>query len=107
MSDSPRRDNTDRSLARSAWASVPRKSRLVGYGMIGRSHGLPPKILVINLTDKTILTAALELPFADPPLCQPVSPAGLDFFVFDPALRKFPFVLMEVANLDQRRPDLQ
>jgi len=47
------------------------------------------------------------LPFAKPPLCGPVSPAGFDFFVFDPALRKFPFVLVEVANLDQRRPDLQ
>src|ERR1700674_747207 len=32
-----RRDNTDRSLARSAWASVTRKNRPVGYGMIGRS----------------------------------------------------------------------
>jgi len=32
-----RRDNTDRSLARSAWESVPRKNRPVGYGMIGRS----------------------------------------------------------------------
>src|SRR5208282_6614576 len=31
-----RRDNTDRSLARSAWESVPRKNRPVGYGMIGR-----------------------------------------------------------------------
>src|SRR5580693_6079857 len=30
-----RRDDTDRSLARSAWKSVPRKSRPVGYGMIG------------------------------------------------------------------------
>ena len=33
-----RRDNTDRSLARSAWESVPRKNRPVGYGMIGRSE---------------------------------------------------------------------
>src|SRR5208283_5309494 len=33
-----RRDNTDRSLARSAWESVPRKNRPVGYGMIGRSY---------------------------------------------------------------------
>jgi len=32
-----RRDNTDRSLARSAWENVPRKNRPVGYGMIGRS----------------------------------------------------------------------
>jgi hypothetical protein len=32
-----RRDNTDRSLARSAWESVPRKNRPVGYGMNGRS----------------------------------------------------------------------
>src|ERR1700693_1377145 len=32
-----RRDNTDRRLARSAWESVPRKNRPVGYGMIGRS----------------------------------------------------------------------
>jgi hypothetical protein len=32
-----RRDNTDRSLARSAWESVPRKNRPVGYGMVGRS----------------------------------------------------------------------
>jgi hypothetical protein len=32
-----RRDNTDRSLARSAWESVPRKNRPVGHGMIGRS----------------------------------------------------------------------
>src|SRR5580693_10471994 len=31
-----RRDNTDRSLARSAWESVPQKNRPVGYGMIGR-----------------------------------------------------------------------
>src|SRR5580700_12268323 len=31
-----RRDNTDRSLARSATESVPRKNRPVGYGMIGR-----------------------------------------------------------------------
>src|SRR3984957_446224 len=30
-----RRDDTDRSLARSAWESVPRKNRPVGYGMIG------------------------------------------------------------------------
>ncbi|MEA3164463.1 MAG: hypothetical protein QOE88_2281 [Verrucomicrobiota bacterium] len=27
----------DRSQARSAWESVPRKNRPVGYGMIGRS----------------------------------------------------------------------
>src|SRR5580704_15146520 len=33
-----RRDNSDRSLARSAWESVPRKNRPVGYGMIGRSE---------------------------------------------------------------------
>jgi len=32
-----RRDNTDRSLARSAWERAPRKNRPVGYGMIGRS----------------------------------------------------------------------
>jgi hypothetical protein len=32
-----RRDNTDRSQARSAWESVPPKNRPVGYGMIGRS----------------------------------------------------------------------
>ena len=32
-----RRDDTDRSLARSAWESVPRRNRPVGYGMIGRS----------------------------------------------------------------------
>ena len=32
-----RRDNTDRSLARSAWESVPRKNRPVGYGMIGHN----------------------------------------------------------------------
>jgi hypothetical protein len=31
-----RRDDTDRSLARSAWKSVPRKSHPVGDGMIGR-----------------------------------------------------------------------
>jgi hypothetical protein len=30
-----RRDDTDRSLARSAWESVPRKNRPVGHGMIG------------------------------------------------------------------------
>ena len=30
-----RRDDTDRSLARSAWKSVPRKNRPVGYGTIG------------------------------------------------------------------------
>jgi hypothetical protein len=30
-----RRDDTDRSLARSAWKSGPRKNRPVGYGMIG------------------------------------------------------------------------
>src|ERR1700722_57004 len=30
-----RRDDTDRSLARSAWETVPRKNRPVGYGMIG------------------------------------------------------------------------
>src|ERR1700735_2624364 len=29
------RDDTDRSLARSAWKSVPRKSRPFGYGMTG------------------------------------------------------------------------
>src|SRR6202035_884301 len=29
------RDDTDRSLARSAWESVPRKNRPVGYGMTG------------------------------------------------------------------------
>src|ERR1700719_1865726 len=34
-----RRDDTDRSLARSAWESVPRKNRPVGYGMIGRMYG--------------------------------------------------------------------
>jgi hypothetical protein len=33
-----RRDNIDRSLARSAWESVPRKNRPVGYGVIGRSE---------------------------------------------------------------------
>jgi hypothetical protein len=33
-----RRDNTDRSLARSAWESVLRKNRPIGYGMIGRSE---------------------------------------------------------------------
>src|SRR6185369_11873776 len=33
-----RRDNTDRSQARSAWESVPRKSRPVGYGLIVRSY---------------------------------------------------------------------
>ena len=33
-----RRDNTDRSLARSAWESIPRKNRPVGYGMIGRAN---------------------------------------------------------------------
>ena len=33
-----RRDNTDRSQARSAWESVPRKYRSVGYGMIRRSQ---------------------------------------------------------------------
>ncbi len=32
-----RRDNTDRSLARSAWVSIPRKHRPVGYGMIDRT----------------------------------------------------------------------
>jgi hypothetical protein len=31
----------DRSLARSAWKSVPRKNRPVGYGMIGRSQLIP------------------------------------------------------------------
>jgi hypothetical protein len=31
-----RRDDTHRSLARSAWKSVPRKNRAAGYGMIGR-----------------------------------------------------------------------
>jgi hypothetical protein len=31
-----RRDDTDRSQARSTWKSVPRKNRPVGYGMIGR-----------------------------------------------------------------------
>jgi hypothetical protein len=30
-----RRDDTDRSLARSAWESVSRKNRPVGHGMIG------------------------------------------------------------------------
>ena len=34
-----RRDSTDGSLARSAWDSVPRKNRPVGYGMIGRRLG--------------------------------------------------------------------
>ena len=33
-----RRDNTDRSLARSAWESVPRKNRPVGYGMTGAAN---------------------------------------------------------------------
>jgi hypothetical protein len=32
-----RRDNTDRSLARSAWESASRRNRPVGYGLIGRS----------------------------------------------------------------------
>jgi hypothetical protein len=31
-------DDTDRSLARSAWKSVPRKNRPVGYGMIGAAN---------------------------------------------------------------------
>jgi hypothetical protein len=31
-----RRDNTDRSQARSAWECFPRKYRTVGYGVIGR-----------------------------------------------------------------------
>jgi hypothetical protein len=35
-----RRDNTDRSLARSAWESVPGKNRLVGYGMIVAANPL-------------------------------------------------------------------
>ena len=30
----PRRDDTDRSLARSAWQSFPRENRPVGHGMI-------------------------------------------------------------------------
>jgi hypothetical protein len=33
-----RRDETDRSQARSAWKSVPRKNRPVDYGMIGASN---------------------------------------------------------------------
>ena len=33
-----RRDDTDRSLARSAWKSVPRKNRPVGYGVIGAAN---------------------------------------------------------------------
>jgi hypothetical protein len=33
-----RRVDTDRSLARSAWKSVPRKNRPVGYGMIGAAN---------------------------------------------------------------------
>ena len=32
---------------------------------------------------------------------------GLRFFVFDPALRKLPFVFVKITNLDQGRPDLQ
>ena len=35
---------SDRSLARSAWESVPQKNRPVGYGMIGR--GFPDVFLV-------------------------------------------------------------
>jgi hypothetical protein len=38
-----RRDDTDRSLARSAWESVPRKNRPVGYGMI-RYEGRPGRL---------------------------------------------------------------
>ena len=40
-----RRDNTDRSLARSAWESVPRKNRPVGYGMpgIANPRGISPR----------------------------------------------------------------
>jgi hypothetical protein len=41
--DLSRRDNTDRSLARSAWESVPRKNRPVGYGMTGTRKCLPWK----------------------------------------------------------------
>jgi hypothetical protein len=33
----------DRSLARSAWESVHRENRPVGYGMIGRSYPRHPK----------------------------------------------------------------
>src|ERR1700722_5552857 len=38
-----RRGDTDRSLARSAWESVPRKNRPVGYGMIG-NEGRPGRL---------------------------------------------------------------
>jgi hypothetical protein len=40
-----RRDDADRSLARSAWESAPRKNRPVGYGMIGTAN--PRGILVV------------------------------------------------------------
>jgi hypothetical protein len=39
----------DRSLARSAWESVPRKSRPVGYGMNG-AQLIPEVFLVTNHT---------------------------------------------------------
>src|SRR6202035_4586703 len=42
-----RRDNTDRSLARSAWESVPRKNRPVGYGMIGAQ--LIPELFLVHM----------------------------------------------------------
>ena len=43
------RDNTDRSLARSAWESVTQKNRPVGYGMIRRK--LIPAIFLV-VTDR-------------------------------------------------------
>jgi hypothetical protein len=41
-----RRDNTDRSLARSAWESVPGRDRPVGYGMIGRAN---PTVFLVKM----------------------------------------------------------
>ena len=36
----------DRSLARSAWKSVPRKNRPVGYGMIGAAN---PEVFLVEM----------------------------------------------------------
>ena len=38
----------DSSLARSAWESVPRENRPVGYGMIVRSYLRDPEVFLVE-----------------------------------------------------------
>jgi hypothetical protein len=49
---------TDRSQARSAWESVPRKNRPVGYGMIGHSESFVTPIIesvrTLHESDRTL-----------------------------------------------------